>query len=121
MSVDQVGADLGTSPPVSKRPTVSWCQSIRLVPTSAPYSLLLRCTPAGCQSIRLVPTSAPAGILSHSWHSVSGQLCEHALALVDLTLWLVLSSGSDSFMSMNSKGFEHPLAPPYHLRARGGG
>ena len=60
VSVDQVGADVGTRLHRHRHGPGVVCPSIRLVPTSAPRRRLrLALRHIWCPSIRLVPTSAP--------------------------------------------------------------
>ena len=60
VSVDQVGADIGTYVLSISPNWLTRCPSIRLVPTSAPEKLCPACrVRVTCPSIRLVPTSAP--------------------------------------------------------------
>ena len=61
MSVDQIGADVGASNPWTRILHLNPCQSIRSVPTSAPWTGRDGTDrQSKCQSIRSVPTSAPS-------------------------------------------------------------
>jgi len=89
VSVDQVGADVGTAKLVVQVHVILVCPSIRLVPTSAPgdgrrdpfsggsvrrsgwcrrrHQIMANITRYAlqCPSIRLVPTSAPVWLRDH--------------------------------------------------------
>ena len=112
MSVDQVGADVGTSnaslQPIKERSVrrsgwcrrrhhvkagrgklYSQCPSIRLVPTSAPDGQIPNPATPGCPSIRLVPTSAPASATTRSgrdWVSVDQVGADVGTVILDVAL-----------------------------------